>query len=83
MKQGPDRTDRRRTSDEAAGMDEDTCINAGDLRQLVVPETPPGFRECFPALEALRGDGNSLHAPLASGLVGVNNIYRLLGSSDG
>ncbi len=59
-------------------MDEDTTVDARELRQLLVTHSAPLLRESLPALEALGRDGNCLDAPVSTELVWVEDVERLL-----
>lgn len=71
------------TSDESAGMNEDTAVDTGCLGQLVIAKATPGFGKSLAALEALRRDRHCLHAPLATGLIRVDHVDGLFGLCDG
>lgn len=71
------------TTDESRGMDEYTSVDARRLGKLLVAQAPPSLRERLAALEALGGEGHSLNAPVAAGLVGIDDVDGLLGLDAG
>ena len=67
-----------RTANKSARVDEDTTFDTGKFGEVIVADTTPLFRECFAAVEAFRGDWNSLDAPVAPTLIRVQDVKRLL-----
>lgn len=63
-------------------MDEDATRDAGHLRERVVAHTAPHLGKGLAAREALRRDGHRLDAPVAAGLVRVDDVVWLLGLGD-
>lgn len=62
-------------------MHEDAALDARNLVELVVPDSPPRLGQRLAALERLGVLGDGLDAPLAGrvGRLGVENVERELG----
>lgn len=63
-------------------MNEDASVNARELGQLCISDTPPSLRQSLAALKALGADWHGLNTPVTSGFVGVNDIDGLVGLCD-
>ena len=60
-------------------MHEYAALDARLLRQRIVPQAAPGLRKSLATLKALWRDRDGLDAPLAAGLIGIDDIDGLFG----
>ena len=60
-------------------MDEDAAFDARELGQLVITNTAPLLWKCLAALKAFGRDGDGLNAPVATSLIRIEDVNRLLG----
>lgn len=64
-------------SDKAGRMYKDTTLNASDARKVLVSDPAPSLRQCLTTLEAFRGYGDRLNAPIATSFVWIDDIVGL------
>lgn len=57
-------------------MYEDPAVDPGELRERIVPDSPPRLRQRLPAFKALRGHRDSLNPPIAPRLIRIDDIRR-------